>query len=137
MFSREEQKLSEHIIKSLEMSPLAPPALGTLANNLEVDGKYLLTVLRRMEIKSIIVSVTNDRHFLSKTMQTFTKIILASASNLGGQISLVQFRHLTGLNRNRAIEVLEYFDKIGLTRRNGHSRIIHHCRFKALLLEKD
>jgi len=137
MFSREEQKLSEHIIKSLEMSPLAPPALGTLANNLEVDGKYLLTVLRRMEIKSIIVSVTNDRHFLSKTMQTFTKIILASASNLGGQISLVQFRHLTGLNRNRAIEVLEYFDKIGLTRRNGHSRIIHHCRFKTLLLEKD
>ena len=107
------------------MNLLAPPILGRLANNLKVDGKHLLTVLHRMEIKSIIMSVTNDRHFPSKTMQNFTKIILASASDLGGQISLVQFRHLTGLNRNRAIEVLEYFDKIGLTRRNGDPRIIN------------
>ena len=125
LFSVEETKLSERITESLEMSPLTPPALGTLASHLEVDEKHLLSVLRHMEIKSVTVAVKINRYFLSKTIQTFTKIILAAANDLDGQVSLAQFRHLTGLNRNRAIEVLEYFDKIGLTRRTHNSRIIN------------
>ena len=53
-------------------------------------------------------------------------MIIATASHVDhGKTSLVQFRHLTDLNRNRAIEVLEYFDKIGLNRGNGDSRIIN------------
>ena len=78
-----------------------------------------------MEIKSFTVLVKKDRYFLSKTMQTYTHIIVNAANDLDGKISLVQFRDLTILSRNRAIEVLEYFDKTGVTRRIGDSRVIN------------
>jgi selenocysteine-specific elongation factor len=36
---------------------------------------------------------------------------------LHGAVSVVQFRDASGLGRKRAIQVLEAFDRIGLTRR--------------------
>ncbi|MGD8809772.1 MAG: SelB C-terminal domain-containing protein, partial [Gammaproteobacteria bacterium] len=35
------------------------------------------------------------------------------------------FRDATGIGRNVAIQVLEFFDKLGLTRRDGDVRRIH------------
>ena len=39
-----------------------------------------------------------------------------------GTLGVREFRDASGIGRNMAIEVLEYFDKIGLTARRGDGR---------------
>ncbi|PHY06455.1 MAG: hypothetical protein CK528_08885 [Alcaligenaceae bacterium] len=48
-----------------------------------------------------------------------------------GAVSVVQFRDAAGLGRKRAIQVLEAFDRIGLTR-----RLVANAR-NSRVLEKD
>ena len=43
--------------------------------------------------------------------------ILRELHQLHGAVSVVQFRDASGLGRKRAIQVLEAFDRVGLTRR--------------------
>jgi len=38
--------------------------------------------------------------------------------------SVIQFRDASEIGRNLCIEILEYFDKIGFTRRDGNSRFL-------------
>ena len=42
----------------------------------------------------------------------------------GGTIPAAAFRDRSGIGRNLAIEVLEYFDRIKFTRRVGDSRVL-------------
>jgi len=41
-----------------------------------------------------------------------------------GSMTVKDFRDRTGIGRNVAIEVLEYFDGKGFTRRQGNERVI-------------
>ena len=41
-----------------------------------------------------------------------------------GALSVRAFRDATGIGRNIAIEVLEYFDSRGFTQRRGNERVI-------------
>ena len=54
-------------------------------------------------------------------MNKTTRLTLAAAAiaTLSGTVLAAQFRDATGLGRKRAIQILEYFDRIGLTRRVG------------------
>ena len=42
----------------------------------------------------------------------------------GGTLTAAAFRDRSGIGRNLAIEVLEYFDRIKFTRRVGDARVI-------------
>jgi selenocysteine-specific elongation factor len=41
-----------------------------------------------------------------------------------GGFSVIQFRDESGIGRNLCIEILEYFDRVGFTRRDGNTRIL-------------
>ena len=49
--------------------------------------------------------------------QTFEAMIAAE-----GIVGVSPFRQQAGIGRNLAVEVLEYFDRIGLSRRDGNAR---------------
>ena len=57
-------------------------------------------------------------------MHAFAKATVAANINFGGKFTIAEFRSFTGLSRNQAIEVLEYFDRIGFTRRAGNTRVV-------------
>ena len=57
-------------------------------------------------------------------MHNYADSVVAVNTSFDGVIQLAEFRRSTGLNRNQAIEVLEYFDRIGFTRRVGAARVI-------------
>ena len=39
-------------------------------------------------------------------------------------VSVVQFKELAGLARKQAVAMLEHFDQLGLTRRQGDARVL-------------
>jgi selenocysteine-specific elongation factor len=57
-------------------------------------------------------------------------VILAGQSDAGGEtgpagaIGAAAFRDASGLGRKRAIQVLEFFDRVGYTRRIGDAHLL-------------
>ena len=46
------------------------------------------------------------------------------ASSLGGTFTAATFKDRSGVGRNLTIQILEYLDKMGATRRQGDARIV-------------
>ena len=45
-----------------------------------------------------------------------------AANQADGVFTVADFRNLSGIGRNAVVEILEYFDRAGLTRRHGQVR---------------
>ena len=63
-------------------------------------------------------------------MQRLAAIARQVAAQHGGDVLAAQFRDAAGLGRKRAIQILEYFDRVGLTRRVGD---VHKLRAECTL----
>ena len=89
-----------------------------------IDPTRLAQVLRRMTGENTVVAAAAKRYFLTETMQRFAESAVAVSTSFGGIIQISEFRKVLGLGRNQTIGVLEYFDRIGFTRRLGNTRIV-------------
>jgi selenocysteine-specific elongation factor len=70
----------------------------------------------------LLVNVANHRYYLPEQLRLVAAIVLRMAAQ--EPLTVRAFRDETGIGRNVAIEVLEYFDSKGFTRRQGNDRII-------------
>ena len=71
------------------------------------------------------MQVAPNRFFLPETVARLADVAeaLATESPEGG-FTAAQFKDRSGIGRNVTIEVLEYLDAIGVTRREGASRVV-------------
>ena len=60
---------------------------------------------------------------LPATLRDFAGVALQCASASGG-FTVKEFRDASGVGRNPCIDVLEYFDQLRFTRRDGQKRTI-------------
>ena len=70
----------------------------------------------------LLVHVANHRYYLPNQLKDVAKIVKRMTAT--APLTVKAFRDKTGIGRNVAIEVLEYFDSKGFTRRQGNDRII-------------
>jgi selenocysteine-specific elongation factor len=104
------------------LAALRPPSLAELAADSGIDPRKLEALLARAERQGLVVRVSKNRFFLP----SFLKDLQAMAEDLahGKALSAAAFRDRSGIGRNLAIEVLEYFDRIRFTRRVGDTHVI-------------
>ena len=122
--SIEDAVTTERVIEALKKSTSSSPAMGPLADQLAIEPIRLSRVLRRLEGEKTVVAVAANRYFLTETMHYYAESAVVVNDSSGGVLQLAEFRKSTGLSRNQAIEVLEYFDRVGFTRRVGVARIV-------------
>ena len=67
--------------------------------------------------------MSKTRFFLPAAVRELETIARAAAGP-GGAITAAEFRDRSGIGRNAAIEVLEYFDRIRFTRRIGDTHVL-------------
>lgn len=60
----------------------------------------------------------------AEALGEMTEKIRQGAKDLGGQITLAQARDLLGISRKQALSILDYLDKIKVTKKVGDARII-------------
>ena len=101
----------------------AIPRARELARELDVTLPFLITVLRGAASRGELVRLTDDRYYPLPALQPLGEIAgeLAAASPAGA-FSVREYRDRSGMGRNLCIEVLEYFDRRGLTKRDGNVR---------------
>ncbi|MGE3847603.1 MAG: SelB C-terminal domain-containing protein, partial [Gammaproteobacteria bacterium] len=75
--------------------------------------------------QGLVVKVSAKRYFLPSAMARFEAVVRELAARPPrGQFTAAEFRDRVGIGRNAVIEILEYFDRIGLTHRAGDLRTL-------------
>ena len=75
--------------------------------------------LARVAQRGELFQVVKDLYYSTATMARLTAIAREVAAANGGEVVAARFRDATQLGRKRAIQILEHFDRIGLSRRVG------------------
>ena len=107
----------------LEKDALRPPSLAEIAAGLKIELKKLDGVLSQAARQGLVVRISKTRFFLPAALRSFEETARAAAQ-AGGAITAAAFRDRSGIGRNAAIDVLEYFDRIKFTRRVGDTHLL-------------
>ena len=108
------------IVAILEEAGLTPPTVGELEAATGLTG--VLTALRFGAKDGRVIAVESDRYFSPVHVNRF----LDTIRELGTQGTLTPpaIRERTGLSRKYLIPLLEYADRVGVTRRVGEARVL-------------
>ena len=132
-----EAELWKRIQPILEAGELRPPRVREIADELKLGLNGLENFLGRAQQLGLALRVTDNRSFLPETVLELAEI----AENLAekadeGLFEAKEFRDQTGIGRNLTIEVLEYFDRTGFTRRTQAGRRIQRPAAEVFGIEK-
>ena len=126
------EQLLQKLRPILQKSEKIPPRTRELAEMTGLPLAALEKILRQAEISDKLVKVADNRHYLPETIRDLAELVEKLAGGPGGKerFSVVAFRDASGIGRNLCIEILEYFDGIGFTRRDGNIRFMRANREK-------
>lgn len=115
--------LWEKVSKKLQATGAKAPVLHDLHTELGVDLKQLTQFLAGAAKQGFLVKVSDKRYFLPTTIKSFAEQAetLAANKNTAG-FTVKEYRDAVGIGRNAVIEILEYFDRVGLTFRQEQIR---------------
>jgi selenocysteine-specific elongation factor len=123
--NRDDERLWERVRPLLEKGELRPPRVRELAAALGVEPDPLARFLRRVERFGRVAPVAPNRYFLPQTVVQLGEIASALAAASPEQsFTAALYKDRSGIGRNLTIEVLEYLDKVGVTKRVGEARIV-------------
>lgn len=103
-----------------------------LARETGVDEQVMRGVLRQAAQQGLITAIVKDRYYRNDRIVTFASMI-RDLDQGRGSTSAADFRDRLNVGRKLAIQILEYFDRIGFTRRRGNDHIL---RDKALFINE-
>ena len=113
-----DEELWERVRGVLETGGLRSPIVREIADALDVDHVPVGEFLHRAERTGLVHKVADNRFFLPAPLLELAEIGEALAAETeDGVLSVINFRDHAEIGRNLAVEILEYFDKIGFTRR--------------------
>jgi selenocysteine-specific elongation factor len=116
----EDAVLWRRIEPLLDHDPLRPPSLHELAAGAKMEPKKLESLLVRVSRLGLLVRIAPNRFFRPRSLRRLGELAVSlSSRSPDHRIAAAAFRDSSGIGRNVAIEVLEYFDRVRLTRRVG------------------
>lgn len=122
-FSTEDSQLWNEIKLLLEEGELRPPRFLELAELLEMEPRILERFLQRAVRIGLVARVADNRYYLPSTLLELGKMAAQlSAASANGLFKAGEFNKVAGIGRNLTIQLLEYFDRVGLTRRVENER---------------
>ncbi len=114
----------------LREHPLRPPPVHNLASAMAMEVAELRRRLASLARWGLVEQVADNRFFAADQMARLRALAVEAAAQAeDGQFSAGAFRDLSGIGRNLTIEVLEYFDRTGVTNRDHEGRRTIHPGF--------
>ncbi len=107
----------------LEEGGIRPPRVREVAEELKMDPARLEAFLKRCARQGRLMAVAPNRFFPPAAVWQLAAVVERLSADAGEDgFTAATFKNDTGIGRNVAIEVLEFFDTAGLTRRQGNAR---------------
>ncbi|WP_294993404.1 selenocysteine-specific translation elongation factor [uncultured Stenotrophomonas sp.] len=113
-----ERLLLERLLPPLQAGGFDPPWVRTLAADLGLAEDEVRAVLRRAAARGELFQVVPDLFYAPPRIAELAAIV-AQLSQATGTLDAAAFRDAIGLGRKRSIQILEFFNRVGYTRRVG------------------
>jgi selenocysteine-specific elongation factor len=117
--SADDETLWQQLQPTFEEAGFNPPWVRDLGH----DEATVRMLLRKMARLGLLHQVVRDLFYTDTVLRRLTAMLLQLAGD-NPVIEVAAFRDAVGLGRKRSVQILEYFDRIGLTRRLGDRRQI-------------
>ncbi|MBE0428714.1 MAG: selenocysteine-specific translation elongation factor [Thermoleophilia bacterium] len=121
--SKSQKKAIESIERILAEAGLAPPALPELGKTAGAQPQEVKLLMKLLVDGGKAVKVKPDLYFAPEPMEKARRAVIEKCRR-DGRITLAEFRDILGISRKFAQALLEYFDRTGITRREGDYRAL-------------
>ena len=105
----------------LDETPKSPPVVHDLAQAAGLPVNGVGKTLRQAVRMGLAVQIAENRFFTPAALRAHATTFEAMIAS-EGSVGVSPFRKEAGIGRNLAVEVLEYFDRVGLSQRDGNVR---------------
>ncbi len=122
-FSEDEQQLLENVESLFRDRPFNPPGCEEVLEHTTATPEKVQKILQILIEQERLIEVENNLLFHAEAIDR-AKEILVSFINEEGRLESVKFKYLLNTTRKFAIPLLDYFDCIGVTRREGYTRYL-------------
>lgn len=122
-FNNAEQQLLQNIETMFKSHPFDPPAMQEVADKVRITQQQLQRAIRILNEQQRLVRVEQDLYFHAEAVAAAREKLVAYIKENGG-LESVKFKYILDTSRKYAIPLLDYFDKIGVTRRMGYTRLL-------------
>ncbi|MFO1190265.1 MAG: selenocysteine-specific translation elongation factor [Alphaproteobacteria bacterium] len=126
-----DRPLWQAVQRQLAMGGTRPPALRDLAQALNTAEEDVNGLLARAHRLGLVVQVTRRRYFIADAIVVLAGVAETLARETeDGTFTTAAYRDASGIGRNLTVDMLEYFDRIGFTRRvdDTHRRILRYAK---------
>ena len=130
--SATETRIAQKVAPALHAAGFEGAWARDLARDAHEPEPLVRTTLARLARRGELHQVVKDLFYPAAAMQQLAALARQVAASHADEVQAADFRDATSLGRKRAIQVLEYFDRIGLTRRVGDT---HRLRADSALLQ--
>ncbi|MEL0153960.1 MAG: SelB C-terminal domain-containing protein, partial [Halieaceae bacterium] len=107
---------------SLQAADLNVPVISEARSQARLSDLDIKIAIKQGRERGLLHRVNAERFVLTQTLIKFAEA--AEKTVESEPLSVVAFKNQLGIGRKLAIEILEYFDGIGFTRRSGDQRTI-------------
>ncbi|MGQ0511967.1 MAG: selenocysteine-specific translation elongation factor [Betaproteobacteria bacterium] len=122
VLSREDEALWQRFAPVLPGEGLRAPRVHELSAQLQMEPKAVSAFLERAARAGRVHRVASNRYFLPESIASLVALATDLAAEYPEGFTVRAFRDRSALGRNLTIEVLEYLDAIGATRRSRDLR---------------
>jgi selenocysteine-specific elongation factor len=121
--SEREGDLAQKLLTALAAGNFDPPWVRELAHAVPADDEEVRRVLRKCAVQSEVYEVVRDLFYHRDSIRALARE-LRGLSEQSGFVEAADYRDSIGLGRKRTIQVLEFFDRVGYTRRTPRGRVL-------------
>jgi selenocysteine-specific elongation factor len=121
-FTAPEAELWRSTLAALEDRGPRAIAVADLSRELRISEASTRAMLYRRRINGDVWQVTDTKYMLREHVAALVATAAQLADESDAGFTAAQFRDATGIGRNFIIQLLEFFDRIGVTRRFGEAR---------------
>ncbi|HEY0201813.1 MAG TPA: selenocysteine-specific translation elongation factor [Burkholderiaceae bacterium] len=120
-----EQALARKLLPAIDAGGFDPPWVRDLASTHQAGEDSVRQLLRKLARQGHLFQVVKDLFYGRARIDELAAIVTRLTTEAPrGEVQARLFRDATGLGRKRAIQVLEFFDRVGFTRRVREAHVL-------------
>jgi len=118
-----QQRLAKRVEQILREAGATPPPLKAIAEQVGAPPPAVKAMIEVLLEQGVLVKLEEEMYFHRDTLAELAELVKRTIQQKGS-LSVGEFRDLTGSSRKFVVPLLEYFDRLGLTRRVGDVRVL-------------
>ncbi len=118
-----EAELAQKLSAAIAAGHFDPPWVRELALTVRAADEEVRAVLRKCVVQGEVYQIVRDLFYHRDCVRELARVLKGLAQE-HEVVEAARFRDAIGVGRKRAIQILEFFDRVGYTRRTRNARVL-------------